>query len=46
MFRGFRWWPIDELPDEGREFAPRRLGALVRELLRDGAPARPFAVPV
>jgi 8-oxo-dGTP pyrophosphatase MutT (NUDIX family) len=46
MFRGFRWWPVAEIPDESREFAPRRLGALVRELLRDGPPARPFAVLV
>jgi 8-oxo-dGTP pyrophosphatase MutT (NUDIX family) len=46
MFRGFRWWPVAELPDESRALAPRRLGALVRELLRDGPPARPFAVPV
>jgi ADP-ribose pyrophosphatase YjhB (NUDIX family) len=45
-FRGFRWWPLDELPDVAEEFAPRRLGALVRELLRTGPPEKLFAIPV
>jgi len=45
-FRGFRWWPLGELPDMGEEFAPRRLGQLVRQLLHEGTPAHPFAIPV
>ncbi len=45
-FRGFRWWPVDEIPDASDEFAPRALGALTRTLLRDGPPARPLAIPV
>lgn len=45
-FRGFRWWPVAELPDSSEEFAPRRLGELLRVLLRNGPPSRPFAIPV
>ena len=45
-FRGFRWWPLDEVPDVSEDFAPRRIGQLVRKLLRDRAPEKPFAIPV
>lgn len=45
-FRGFRWWPVDELPDASDEFAPTQLGELLRALLRDGPPSTPFAIPV
>lgn len=45
-FRGFRWWPLGELPDHGELFAPRGLGRLLRDLLLDGPPHRPFAIPV
>ena len=45
-FRGFRWWGVDELPDVSDEFAPTRLGELLRTLLRDGPPSAPFAIPV
>ena len=45
-FRGFRWWPVDELPDASDEFAPTRLGELLRTLLRNGLPSTPFAIPV
>lgn len=45
-FRGFRWWPVDELPDASEDFAPTGLGGLIRILLRDGPPSTPFAIPV
>jgi 8-oxo-dGTP pyrophosphatase MutT (NUDIX family) len=38
----FRWWPARELPAESRLFAPMRLGALVADLIRNGAPAPPI----
>jgi 8-oxo-dGTP pyrophosphatase MutT (NUDIX family) len=37
-----RWWPAAELPPRSESFAPRRLGALVEDLIRDGAPAQPI----
>jgi 8-oxo-dGTP diphosphatase len=42
-----RWWTLAEL-DEAREvtFAPRRLPAFLRGLLRDGPPAEPLDVGV
>jgi 8-oxo-dGTP pyrophosphatase MutT (NUDIX family) len=40
-----RWWPLDEILAAGEtRFAPRRLGTLVQELLRDGPPATPIDV--
>lgn len=45
-FRGYRWWPVDDLPDFAEHIAPRRLGELVRQLLRDGPPATPATIPV
>ena len=45
-FRGFRWWPIDDLPDEADHFAPTGLGAHLRDLARDGAPIEPFRISV
>jgi len=38
----FRWWPAPELPPESRLFAPARLGALVADLIRNGAPGVPI----
>ena len=43
-FRGFEWWPIGRLPDRYDRFAPTRLGALVRTLLREGAPDPPVEI--
>ena len=42
---GLRWWPLAEIvaATETR-FAPRPLGRLVQELLRDGPPATPIDV--
>lgn len=37
-----RWWPVSELPQHSKSFAPARLGSLVGELLSDGVPARPL----
>ena len=40
-----RWWSIDEIvAAEGIRFGPRRLGALLRDLVRDGPPAEPVDV--
>lgn len=41
-----RWWTIAELARADDEFAPRRLPALVREILRSGPPADPIDVGV
>jgi 8-oxo-dGTP diphosphatase len=45
-FREFRWWPLDEIPDVSGDFAPNRMGELVRALLRDGAPPQPLVIGV
>lgn len=37
-----RWWSCDEIEASDEVFAPRRLGSLLRQLLRDGCPAEPF----
>ena len=34
-----RWWTLEELVESEAVFAPRRLPALVREVVRDGPPA-------
>jgi 8-oxo-dGTP pyrophosphatase MutT (NUDIX family) len=41
-----RWWDLDELEAADVLFAPRRLPALVRELLLHGPPAEPLDVGV
>ncbi len=42
-----RWWTFDELEDvRGALFSPRRLVALLRELLRDGPSGEPIDVGV
>ena len=41
-----RWWALDEIEATCSTFAPRRLGALLRELLRDGPRAWPIQVGV
>ena len=41
-----RWWTVEELGSSTEMFAPRRLPLLVRELLRDGAPAVAWDVGV
>jgi ADP-ribose pyrophosphatase YjhB (NUDIX family) len=42
-----RWWTIDEiLAATGTRFGPRRLGPLLRELVRDGPPAEPVDVGI
>ena len=42
VFRGLRWWPIEELGSSAEEFAPADLPALVRQLVERGPPALPF----
>jgi 8-oxo-dGTP diphosphatase len=39
-----RWWNVEEIETSGEVFAPRELGRLLRELLRDGLPVEPFEV--
>ena len=41
-----RWWELDELEASGVRMAPRRLPALLRELLLHGPPAEPLDVGV
>jgi 8-oxo-dGTP pyrophosphatase MutT (NUDIX family) len=41
-----RWWTPDEIEASDEVFAPRRLGALLRELLANGSPLAPFDVGV
>jgi hypothetical protein len=41
-----RWWSLDELEAVDAVFAPRRLPALVRELVLRGSPAEPVDVGV
>jgi 8-oxo-dGTP pyrophosphatase MutT (NUDIX family) len=41
-----RWWTAAELEDADATFSPRRLAALLRELVEDGAPAEPRDVGV
>lgn len=37
-----RWWTLEELEEADTTCAPRRLPALLRDLLRDGPPAEPI----
>jgi 8-oxo-dGTP pyrophosphatase MutT (NUDIX family) len=41
-----RWWALDELEAADAEFAPRRLPALLRELVAEGPPAEPMDVGI
>jgi ADP-ribose pyrophosphatase YjhB (NUDIX family) len=41
---GVRWWSLEELEAAGEVFAPRRLPALVRELVLRGPPAEPLEI--
>jgi 8-oxo-dGTP pyrophosphatase MutT (NUDIX family) len=43
---GCRWWTIAELEGSTAAFAPRRLPALVRQLVDGGVPAMPIDVGV
>jgi hypothetical protein len=46
VFRGLRWWTLDQLEASQEELSPSRLARLVRRLLADGPPARPVEVGV
>jgi TDG/mug DNA glycosylase family protein len=39
-----RWWTPEEIAASGERFAPRRLGALLRDLLTSGPPPAPIDV--
>ena len=40
--RDVRWWTVDEIEASSETFAPRRLAALLRDLLQTGPPAEPL----
>lgn len=37
-----RWWTLDEIEASSATFAPRRLAALLRDLLESGPPGKPI----
>ena len=37
-----RWWTVDEIEASNATFAPRRLAALLRDLLANGPPPEPI----
>jgi len=41
---GHRWWPLDELESSPEATYPRGLAGLVRDVLRDGVPAKAIAI--
>ena len=41
-----RWWSALDIEGSRERFAPRRLGAMLRELLATGFPARPIEIGV
>lgn len=41
-FAGYRWWPVSEILIAEERFAPRALGALLENLLTNGAPVEPI----
>jgi 8-oxo-dGTP pyrophosphatase MutT (NUDIX family) len=44
--RDVRWWTVDEIESSSETFAPRRLAAFLRDLLRSGPPAEPRDVGI
>ena len=40
--REFRWWRAEDIIDSSDLFAPRRIGELLADLLRHGAPEAPL----
>lgn len=38
----YRWWTLAEIDASKERFAPRRIGALLRDLLENGAPPAPI----
>jgi ADP-ribose pyrophosphatase YjhB (NUDIX family) len=46
MLEGHRWWTLAEIEDSTETMAPRRLGTLIRELLRSGVPPEPIDVGI
>jgi ADP-ribose pyrophosphatase YjhB (NUDIX family) len=41
-----RWWTAEEIERSPERFGPRRLGGLLRALLRDGLPPEPLRIGV
>ena len=42
LFRGLRWWTLDELDATSELIAPARLAPLLRDLLESGPPLEPI----
>lgn len=40
--RDIRWWTLEEIESSAETFAPRRLAALLRDLLESGPPLEPI----
>jgi 8-oxo-dGTP pyrophosphatase MutT (NUDIX family) len=41
-FRGFHWWPLEEIEESEEIFVPARMGPLLRNLVANGPPAEPI----
>jgi hypothetical protein len=39
---GYRWWTLAELRHSAEEFAPRRLGELIGDIMRGTCPDSPI----
>ena len=44
IFRGFRWWSVEEMRGSSDTFVPLGLADLLEELIRKGLPASPIVV--
>ena len=44
VFDGLRWWKLPELENTDERFAPADLPVLVKGLIEEGPPVRPFEV--
>ena len=44
IFRGFRWWSVEEMLSSSDVFVPLGLAGLVEELIENGPPAWPIVV--
>ena len=44
IFREFRWWSVEEILASRELFVPRGFGALLRDVIANGPPARPVSL--
>jgi hypothetical protein len=45
-FNGFRWWSLAEIEQATEIFAPRKLAAYLRLLIKNGPPAKPLDIGI